>query len=106
MAGQSMNNELNQTITVLPLGAWEQHGPHLPFQTDAIIASEFASRLAKHAFPVKINMLPTEPIGYSVEHLDFDGSKSLSYDEAISKWLKIIKVQVQKGHRKILLLNR
>lgn len=100
-----MNNELNQTITVLPLGAWEQHGPHLPLQTDAIIASEFASRLEKHAFPVKINVLPTEPIGYSVEHLDFNGSKSLSYDEAISKWLKIIKVQVQKGHRKILLLN-
>ncbi|MEP4475428.1 MAG: creatininase family protein, partial [Lentilitoribacter sp.] len=100
-----MNNEPSQSITVLPLGAWEQHGPHLPMQTDTIIASEFASRLKKHIFPAKINVLPTEPIGYSVEHLDFDGSKSLSYDEAISNWLTIIKEQVQKGHRKILLLN-
>ena len=100
-----MNTEPDQSITVLPLGAWEQHGPHLPLQTDTIIASEFAARLEKHAFAVNINILPTEPIGYSVEHMDFEGSRSLSYDEAISKWLSIIEEQVNLGHRKILLLN-
>jgi len=29
-------------IAILPLGATEQHGPHLPFQTDTIIASGIA----------------------------------------------------------------
>lgn len=100
-----MTTEPDQTITVLPLGAWEHHGPHLPLQTDTIIASEFAARLEKHAFSVKINVLPTEEIGYSVEHLDFEGSKSLSYDEAISSWLTIIEEQMGLGHRKFLLLN-
>ena len=100
-----MKTEPDQSITVLPLGAWEQHGPHLPLQTDTIIASEFAARLEKHAFAVNINILPTEPIGYSVEHMNFEGSKSLSYDEAISKWLSIIEEQVNLGRRKILLLN-
>jgi creatinine amidohydrolase len=31
-------------IAVLPLGAHEQHGPHLPFETDTIIASGIARR--------------------------------------------------------------
>ncbi|MGL4197386.1 MAG: creatininase family protein, partial [Allorhizobium sp.] len=31
-------------IAVLPLGAHEQHGPHLPFETDTIIATGIAQR--------------------------------------------------------------
>lgn len=100
-----MTIDHNQTISILPLGAWEQHGPHLPLQTDTIIASELAARLAKDAHAVKLNILPTEEIGYSIEHLDFGGSKSLNYAEAISRWLDIIEQQVKTGVRKILLLN-
>lgn len=100
-----MKIEPDHSITVLPLGAWEHHGPHLPLQTDTIIASEFATRLETHEFPVKISILPTEAIGYSIEHLDFKGSKSFSYDEAISHWLAIIEKQVHLGSRKFLLLN-
>lgn len=33
-------------ISVLPLGAHEQHGPHLPFETDTLIAEGIAARLA------------------------------------------------------------
>lgn len=100
-----MKTTSRETIIILPLGAYEQHGPHLPSDTDAIIATELARRLAEVVDTVKIKLLPTEEIGYSIEHLDFGGTKSLSYQEAIERWLDIIKKQYDLGHRKVLLLN-
>lgn len=92
-------------IIVLPLGAYEQHGPHLPPETDAIIAKELAGRLKAAVSKIEIEVLPTEEIGYSIEHLDFGNTKSLEYNEAITRWLGIIKSQYDSGHNKILLLN-
>ena len=70
-------------IAVLPLGAHEQHGPHLPFETDTIIAAGIAERvvaaLAEH---LPVTMLPVEPVGYSIEHMDTEGTLSLAFDEA------------------------
>ena len=39
-------NKTDQIIAILPLGAHEYHGPHLPPTTDAVIAGAFAERLA------------------------------------------------------------
>ncbi len=93
-------------IAILPLGATEQHGPHLPFQTDTIIASGIAKHLGEavnQTFPA--TFLPTEPIGYSIEHSDFEGSKTLSFDEAINKWIAIGEKLSAQGIRKMLILN-
>lgn len=93
-------------IAVLPLGAHEQHGNHLPFETDTIIAQGIADRLSKtlpDGFPV--TFLPAEPIGYSIEHLDFAGSKSLTYSEAIERWIAIGAELHGQGLRKLVLLN-
>ena len=93
-------------ICVLPLGAHEQHGPHLPFETDTIIATGIASRLSQRLDPkLPVSIMPTEPIGYSVEHLDFAGSKSLSWEEALSRWIGIGEELARLGVRKLLLLN-
>ena len=73
--------DCSQWIAVLPLGAHEQHGPHLPFETDTLIPGGIACRLSEmidKSMPV--TFLPVEPIGYSIEHMDFEGSKSLAYD--------------------------
>ena len=35
------------SILILPVGATEQHGPHLPLCVDALLAREFARRLAQ-----------------------------------------------------------
>jgi creatinine amidohydrolase len=78
------------TIAVLPLGAHEQHGPHLPFETDALIAGAVAERLAKAATDdITVEVLPVEPVGYSIEHMDIDGTRTLSFDEAINRWIGI-----------------
>ena len=93
-------------ICVLPLGAHEQHGTHLPFETDTIIASGIASRLSDRLDPkLPVSIMPAEPVGYSVEHSDFAGSKSLSWEEALARWIGIGEELSQLGIRKLLLLN-
>lgn len=95
-----------RTIAVLPLGAHEYHGPHLPLETDTIIARAIASRLRK-ALPDTIDaiFLEAEPVGYSPEHLDRPGTQSLAFDEAVNRWLDIASDLSSRGIRKLVLLN-
>ncbi|MGU3575894.1 creatininase family protein [Brucellaceae bacterium C25G] len=95
-----------QTIAVLPLGAHEQHGPHLPFETDTIIAQGIADRLQKAvAGKLNVTFLPAQNIGYSVEHMDVSGSKTLAFDEAVNQWIAIGAYLHQQGVDKLMLLN-
>ncbi|MGH7895375.1 MAG: creatininase family protein, partial [Candidatus Binatia bacterium] len=61
---------------IVPLGATEQHGPHLPFATDTLVADALASRLAARLDDAIT--LPALPIGCSVEHMGFRGTLDLS----------------------------
>lgn len=93
-------------IAVLPLGATEQHGPHLPFETDTLIAEAVASRLkARLAGEIPLQILPVEPIGYSVEHMDVEGTRSLDFEQAVSRWIGIGAEQAARGTRKFVMLN-
>ncbi|MBP1848978.1 creatininase family protein [Rhizobium halophytocola] len=93
-------------IAVLPLGAHEQHGPHLPFETDTLIAAGIVDRLLG-ALPaaLPVTFLPVEPIGYSIEHMDVEGSRSLAFDAAVYRWLTIAGELSRQGVRKLVLLN-
>ncbi|TCL69620.1 creatininase family protein [Rhizobium sp. BK251] len=93
-------------IAVLPLGAHEQHGPHLPFETDALIAAGIVERLIR-ALPsdLPVTFLPVEPVGYSIEHMDVPGTKSLAFDEAVRRWLAIAEGLHRAGIRKLVMLN-
>lgn len=93
-------------IAVLPLGAHEQHGPHLPFETDRLIAEGIVERVIA-ALPegLPATFLPVEPVGYSIEHMEVAGTRTLAYDEAIARWLGIAEDLSQRGIRKFVLLN-
>ncbi|NYJ12731.1 creatinine amidohydrolase [Rhizobium leguminosarum] len=93
-------------IAVLPLGAHEQHGPHLPFETDTLIAEGIAGRL-KAALPagLPVTFLPVESVGYSIEHMDVEGTKTLAFDEAVDRWLGIAERLAEQDIRKLVMLN-
>ena len=93
-------------IAVLPLGAHEQHGPHLPFETDTLIAEGLAARIIE-VLPANlpVTFLPAEPVGYSIEHMDVAGTRTLAYDEAVSRWLGIAERLSKEGIRKFVMLN-
>ena len=93
-------------IAVLPLGAHEQHGPHLPFETDSLIAAGLVARVIdRMPSCLPVTFLPVEEIGYSIEHMDVAGTKTLAFGEAIDRWLSIAEDLSALGIRKLVLLN-
>lgn len=56
---------------IWPLGATEQHGPHLPLATDTILATALAERIAAQSAGL---VLPALPVGYSWVWRDFPGT--------------------------------
>jgi creatinine amidohydrolase len=98
--------ERSAWIAVLPLGAHEQHGPHLPFETDTLIASGIVGRLSQALPPeLPVTFLTVEPVGYSIEHMDVTGTKSLTFEQAVARWLGIAETLNGQGIRKFVMLN-
>lgn len=93
-------------IAVLPLGATEQHGEHLPPETDWIIAEGIVAAV-KERLPVSmpVTFLPVEKVGYSIEHANRPGCETLTWDEAIRRWIHIGESLAAKGIRKLVMLN-
>lgn len=93
-------------IAVLPLGATEQHGPHLPADTDWIIAGAVAKRaIARLPAAVEARLMPVEKVGYSIEHSGFPGTHTLAFDEAVYRWIGIGEEVFRSGGRKLVMLN-
>lgn len=65
-------------LLAVPLGATEQHGPHLPLSTDADIAFTLCARLA--AVRPDVMVAPVVPYGSSGEHAGFAGTLSIGQE--------------------------
>ncbi len=94
------------TVAVLPLGATEQHGPHLPLGVDSVLVDgivQAALPLLPAALPVLF--LPTQVIGLSPEHARFAGTLTLSSETLIRIWNEIGAAVARAGVRKLLLFN-
>lgn len=98
--------ERAKVVAVLPLGATEQHGPHLPLGVDTALAegvlNEALVRLPSD-FPVLV--LPTQSVGYSPEHRGFAGSLSIGADTLMRVWRDIGAGVAAAGVQKLLLFN-
>jgi creatinine amidohydrolase len=67
------------SILCLPVGSMEQHGPHLPLNTDIVLAEAFTGRIiAKWADTYDLWQLPALPVSLAREHEWAAGTLSLS----------------------------
>ncbi len=93
-------------VAVFPLGATEQHGPHLPLLVDAAITEDLLDRALAHApTSLPVTALPLSRIGRSEEHGDYPGTLSLSAETLQRAWYEIGASVARAGLRKLLLLN-
>jgi creatinine amidohydrolase len=68
----------SRPLLLLPLGAWEQHGPHLPLDTDTIIVTRVIADVLRHEDLQSVNVMtaPALSITASDEHQGFPGTLS------------------------------
>ncbi|MEM8705912.1 MAG: mycofactocin biosynthesis peptidyl-dipeptidase MftE [Actinomycetota bacterium] len=76
-------------VLVLPIGATEQHGPHLPLDTDTVIARTVAETAAMRATGVVV--APAIAIGASGEHAGLPGTLSVGTEVLTSMVLEIVR---------------
>lgn len=91
-------------IAVIPLGAHEQHGPHMAECCDAVLAEEMGKRLVEKLYPEAI-LTPTINMGVSPHHLHFPGTISLEPTTVIAILRDMIKSLQQHGIEQFLILN-
>lgn len=96
----------SRLIAVLPVGAIEQHGPHLPMSVDTATVQGFVDRTtARLASDVPVLFLPAQPVGKSNEHARYPGTLTLSAQTLIQVWSEIGDCVAAAGVRKLVLFN-
>lgn len=93
-----------KTIALLPVGATEQHGNHLPVITDTALVSEIARRVEAE-LPDKVALLSTLWVGSSHHHLGFPGTVSIRSETYVRVLKDLIDSLLLTGFRRIVLLN-
>jgi creatinine amidohydrolase/Fe(II)-dependent formamide hydrolase-like protein/7-cyano-7-deazaguanine synthase in queuosine biosynthesis len=92
-------------VALLPVGAIEQHGPHLPLDTDAFDADYLARRVAQACSDPRPLVLAPISYGVSYHHDDFNGTISISND-TLAKLVYEIGISVSRnGIKKLVIIN-
>ena len=91
-------------VALVPVGATEQHGPHMTLDTDTAIAEAFA-RLIGDALGDDAIIGPTIPIGMSEHHLAFAGTITLGAPTLMQLVADVVQSFVHNGVRKVILVN-
>jgi len=94
-------------VAVIPVGAFEQHGHHLPLMVDAHLAGSVCEKAAERACDdgTAIVVTPTVWTGYSPHHMDFPGSVTLD-DATFSAVVgHVARSLAHHGFRRIAMIN-
>lgn len=94
------------TVIVLPTGATEQHGPHLPCAVDTVISAGVVGH-ALARLPDNVPAFAMAPITYgkSEEHLHFPGTVTLSGETLLATMNEVSESVYRAGFRKLLFVN-
>jgi creatinine amidohydrolase len=95
-----------RALALLPVAATEQHGPHLPLATDALI-NDGIVRGALERLPADVTLLvlPAQNVGLSPEHTSFAGTLSVRDTSLLDAWTDIGRSVARAGFRKLVVFN-
>jgi len=98
---------IRRPIGLLPIGAIEAHGPHLPLDTDVIIAQAMAERAGSRLLALGTAALVLPPISYSVSFAgtSFEGTTPVDPDPFEQYLTSILTRHARQGYRAIVCCN-
>jgi creatinine amidohydrolase len=106
MTREEVRGMAPEALAVLPVGATEQHGPHLPVGTDRFAVEAIARAAAEAtADQIPVVVTPTLPFGSSSHHLPFSGTLSLSTETYLRVVMDLAESLIIDGFRRIFILN-
>src|SRR5499427_5334424 len=96
-----------RSVVLFPLGAVEEHGPHLPLLVDWLGAEELARRIAPHLARAGFRpvLAPSLPYGVSTLADDWAGTVSLSRSLVTRLIVEVVRALVRPGFRRFVLVN-
>ncbi len=106
MTREELRAAASDALVVLPLGATEQHGPHLPVGTDYFTVEHVAraaGALAAEEIPLLV--APALPFGCSQHHIPFGGTFSLTTETYYQAVRDLTLAVIRSGFRRLFLLN-
>ena len=92
-------------VALLPVGALEQHGHHLPLDIDAYDAAWQCEQVARRCTAPRPLVLPAVPYGVSYHHDDFPGTLSVSPEVLGTLVYEIGMAAARNGIRKLVIVN-
>lgn len=95
---------LARRVVLVPVGAIEQHGPHLPVDTDNLSVTEVCERAAAAA-PDLLLCAPPIHYGFNEHNMDFPGTVTVDPDHFVHYCTDVAKSFGRMGFRRVLLVN-
>ncbi|QPZ92384.1 creatininase family protein [Thioclava electrotropha] len=91
-------------VVILNVSATEDHGPHMPLDTDTVLGMAVANGVAEAA-PDEVFVMPAIPYGFNEHHKDFPGVIWIQPETLINFVCDVTESLAHHGFRRILLLN-
>jgi creatinine amidohydrolase len=111
LAREELAELLPEAVVAVATGATEQHGPHLPTRTDALLAETVLERAAERYQNRQgqdgrpLILAPTLPFGASDHHLPFGGTLSLTPETLLAVLIDICRSLATDGAQRLLIVN-
>jgi creatinine amidohydrolase len=91
-------------VAIVPIATLEDHGLHLPIDTDLLLCASVCELAASRA-PDRIVLVPAINHGYSPHHMDFPGAVTIGAHTLIEYGLDVCKSLAHHGFERILIVN-
>ena len=91
-------------VVIQPIGATEQHGYHLPLNTDNFIVTRLCDAAGRRA-PDEMLVLPVIPFAFNAHHMDFPGVVAIKWDHVINYLIDVVESVAAHGFDRFIFIS-